>query len=76
MAAGVRDSISDLEAYKKAVQFYFPGAEVQMTLSINLVGTAAETDELSGISEQLTALETESVTEQNKIITLDLSSFF
>lgn len=27
---GVKSSISDLEAYKKAVQFYFPGASVEI----------------------------------------------
>lgn len=76
VAAGVGNSISDLEAYKKAVQFYFPGAAVNMQLTIDLIGTAAETNELSGISEQLTALEAEPVEEQSKVITLDLSSFF
>ncbi len=29
-------SISDLEAYKKAVRFYFPGATVKMALTIDL----------------------------------------
>lgn len=33
---GVGNSISDLDAYKKAVKFYFPTAEVEMQLSINL----------------------------------------
>ena len=36
VAEGVGSSISDLEAYKKAVKFYFPGAEVKMQLTINL----------------------------------------
>lgn len=40
-AAGVGNSISDLDAYKKAVQFYFPGAEVKMQLTIDLIGAAA-----------------------------------
>ena len=42
VAAGVGNSISDLEAYKKAVQFYFPGAEVKMQLTIDLIGKAGE----------------------------------
>lgn len=42
VAAGVGNSISDLEAYKKAVQFYFPGAEVRMQLTIDLIGEAAK----------------------------------
>lgn len=41
VAAGVGQSISDLDAYKKAVQFYFPGAEVRMQLTIDLIGKAA-----------------------------------
>lgn len=40
VAKGVGNSISDLEAYKKAVQFYFPGAEVKMQLTIDLIGKA------------------------------------
>lgn len=42
VAAGVGNSISDLEAYKKAVQFYFPGAEVKMQLTIDLIGSEAQ----------------------------------
>ena len=41
VASGVGSSISDLEAYKKAVQFYFPGAEVKTQLTIDLIGKAA-----------------------------------
>ena len=38
VAAGVGNCISDVEAYKKAVEFYFPGAKVKMQLSIDLIG--------------------------------------
>ena len=41
VAKGVGASISDLEAYKKAVQFYFPGAEIRMQMTIDLIGAAA-----------------------------------
>ena len=41
VAKGVGNSISDIDAYKKAVQFYFPGAKVKMQLSIDLIGDAA-----------------------------------
>lgn len=41
VARGVGGSISDLEAYKRAVQFYFPGAEIRMSMSIDLIGAAA-----------------------------------
>lgn len=33
---GVGSSISDMEAYRKAVQFYFRGAEVRMVMEIDL----------------------------------------
>ena len=36
VAKGVGSSISDLEAYKKAVAFYFPGAGIRMTMTIDL----------------------------------------
>ena len=38
VAKDVGSSISDLDAYKRAVQFYFPGADVEMTLRIRLAG--------------------------------------
>lgn len=41
VARGVGGSISDVDAYKKAVQFYFPGAEIRVQMSIDLVGAAA-----------------------------------
>lgn len=44
VAKGVGNSISDIDAYKKAVQFYFPGAKVKMQLSIDLIGDATGTD--------------------------------
>lgn len=62
VAAGTGNAISDLDAYKKAVQFYFPGAEVRMQLTIDLIGKEAE--------------ETEPVAEQPKVISLDLADFF
>ena len=68
VAAGVGNAISDLEAYKKAVQFYFPGAVVNMQMTIDLVG------------ETNTALEPvaedQKMEEEPKLLTLDLSSFF
>lgn len=41
VAKGVGNSISDLDAYKKAVQFYFPGAKIKMHMTIDLIGDAA-----------------------------------
>lgn len=34
VAKGVGNSISDIDAYKKAVQFYFPGAEIHVQMQI------------------------------------------
>lgn len=36
VAKGVGGSISDLDAYKRAVSFYFPGAGIRMQLKIDL----------------------------------------
>lgn len=38
---GAGNSISDLDIYKRAAEFYLPGAKVKMELSIDLVGDAA-----------------------------------
>ena len=35
------NAISDLEAYKAAVEFYFPGAAVSMKMNIDLCGDAS-----------------------------------
>ena len=40
VAKGVEQSISDFDAYKKAVQFYFPGAEIRIQMRIDLIGDA------------------------------------
>ena len=68
VAAGVGNSISDIDAYKKAVQFYFPGAEVRMQLTIDLIGKAA------GETEQVAA-QPAPVVEPPKVISLDLADF-
>lgn len=70
VAAGVKDHISDLDAYKKAVQFYFPGASVNMYMTIDLVGQAQE-----GKDQKPETYELEEE-EKPKILALDLSSFF
>ena len=44
VAKGVGRHISDLEAYKKAVQFYYQGAEIRMQMTIDLIGAAAAKD--------------------------------
>lgn len=54
---GIGSSISDLEAYQRAVKFYFPGAKVQMKMSVDLIGDAAAeepTEEKKGLLLNLT----------------------
>lgn len=36
--------ISDLEAFRRAIRFYFPGAEVRFQMSIDLCGGGREQD--------------------------------
>lgn len=38
------NSVSDIEVYKRAAEFYFPGAKVHMTLTLDLTGDAAAPD--------------------------------
>lgn len=47
VSKGVGNSISDLDAYKKAVRFYFPGADIECTMRIDLVGAAAEAPDIT-----------------------------
>lgn len=36
VAKGVGNSISDLDAYKRAVQFYFPGAQIKFEMQLRV----------------------------------------
>ena len=38
---GCKSSLSDLTVYNRAADFYFPGATVHMTPTIDLIGSAA-----------------------------------
>lgn len=53
VAQGVGSSISDLDAYKKAVRFYFPGAEVRMQMAIDLIGAARGSQEVPPAAEPM-----------------------
>lgn len=65
VAKNVGNYISDLEAYKKAVQFYFPGAEVRMQMSIDLIGKAAAPEPVQVAAP-----------EKKPTLTLNLMDFF
>lgn len=43
VAKGVGNHISDIEAYKKAVQFYFEGADINFTMTVNLCASVEST---------------------------------
>ena len=36
VAKGIGNAISDLEAFRRAVRFYFPGADVKFHMTVNL----------------------------------------
>ena len=87
VASGVGSSISDLDVYKKAVQFYVPGAQVKMLLTIDLVGEAVEPEEVPGdshVAPLLGMTEEDGGSQENmepekatgKILTLDLDDLF
>ena len=48
VAKGVGNSISDLEAYKKAVSFYFPGAGIRVTMKIDLCDSVKDVPHIDG----------------------------
>lgn len=46
VAGGVKNgAISDLEAYRRAVQFFFAGADIRMTMTINLCASVEDAQE-------------------------------
>lgn len=57
-------SISDLEVYKRAVQFYFAGATIDFKMEINLIGDATNSQMLTEIPKA-----------ENKKISLSLLDF-
>lgn len=62
-------SISDMEAYGTAVRFFFPGAEIKVSMTIDLIGAAAEETE----AEPETTAEP---AEEHNAVIIDLSDFF
>lgn len=55
---GCGSYISDLEAYKRAVQFYFKGADIKCTMQIDLIGEAAgQTPDIVMTSNKKSVLE-------------------
>lgn len=48
IADGVGSSISDLDAYKRAVGFYFPGADISVVMRIDLCASVREDSDSAG----------------------------
>lgn len=66
VAKGVATSISDIDAYKKAVRFYFPGADISFTMTVRV--NPYEKDEPAQQTEK-----TEATPEKKKSSALSLS---
>lgn len=45
VAKNCGNAISDLEAFRRAVQFYFPGADVRFHMSVNLCASVEDEEE-------------------------------
>lgn len=45
VAKNCGNAISDLEAFRRAVQFYFPGADVRFQMSVNLCARVEDEEE-------------------------------
>ena len=65
VAKNVGNYISDVDAYQKAVQFYFPGAQIRLQMTIDLIGKAAENDPTPVAAP-----------EKKPTLTLNLADFF
>lgn len=48
VAQNCGSGISDLEAYRRAVQFYFPGADIRFRMEIDLCASVREPEPESG----------------------------
>lgn len=70
VAKNVGGSISDLEAFRRAVQFYFPGADISFQMRIDLCASVSG-EPLQDRSEEP---EDAAIPQQSKI--LDLEDFF
>lgn len=66
VAKGVGSSISDIDAYKRAVRFYFKGADISFTMTVKLNPHEESTETAPADSEQ-------KVSDVKKVSALSLS---
>ena len=71
VAKNCGSALSDLEAYRRAVQFYFPGADIRFRMEINLCAAVEAENEI----REDPAPEQEPETETGKVVHLSLDSF-
>ena len=69
VAKNCGSALSDLEAFRRAVQFYFPGADIRFRMEINL---CAAVEAENGIREDPAPAQE---TETGKVVHLNLDSF-
>lgn len=67
VAKNVGGSISDLEAFRRAVQFYFPGADIRFKMEIDLCASVSG----EPLQERSEEAEPAAKTQQTKIINLE-----
>ena len=57
VAKSCGSSISDLEAFRRAVRFYFPGADVKFHMTVNLCADVEAAAQAAGTGSKILALE-------------------
>lgn len=60
---GAQNHTPDIQIYRKAVQFYFPGSDIQLNMKINLCASVEQ------------SVEPKMPTAQHEVISLNLSDF-
>ena len=61
--AGVKEHISDLDCYKRAVAFYFPGADIKCTMTLNLGDNGFSSETSTGTDSGKLQLDLDSLSE-------------
>lgn len=52
VAKGCGSALSDLEAYRRAVQYFFPGAGIRVQMRVSLTGNLDDLDEPKPVKEK------------------------
>ena len=77
VAKGIGGSISDLEAFRRAAQFYFPGADIAFHITVDLCASVSEQGEPERKPNQKTEPKPEPKPKSKTgAIVIDLTDFF